>query len=174
MKRFAAFILLCCILFSLSACSNSNADGSAYPEDLITEDFKIPLGDTGAKVAIPAEMGFEAYESELNEFFGGGPSGEWRIIVNTEVTSDYTEYTFEEYANLYAQSNGAEGVTQDAAGNYCFTYINESSEGNVYKFYSLVLEGIEKYYHISFYCFEDAWDYYCEQFVEWATTIEVE
>lgn len=75
MKSLAAIILVFCMLFALSACGNNNstADGSAYPEDLITEDFKIPLGDTGAKVAIPAEMGFETYESELNEFFRRWP-----------------------------------------------------------------------------------------------------
>lgn len=119
-KRLTAIILAFCILFALSACSgnNSAADGSAYPEDLITEDFKTPLGDTGAKVAIPAEMGFETYESELNEFSGGSPNGEWRIVVNTDPKSDYPEYTLEVYADLLAQSNGAV-IEQDGHGN-CF------------------------------------------------------
>ena len=176
MKRIAAIILVYCLLFALAACGNNNstADGSAYPEDLITEDFKIPLGDTGAKVAIPAEIGFEACESELNEFFGGGPGGDWRIIVNTELKSDFAEYTIEEYANLYAQSNGAEGATQDTDGNYYFTYTNETDANEVYKFHSIVKEGAEKYYHISFYCFEEFWDVFGNQFADWATTVEVE
>ena len=174
MKRLAAIILVFCILFALSACgSNDSADGSAYSEDLITEDFKIPLGNTGAKVAIPAEMGFEAYESELNDFYGGGPGGDWRIIVNTELKSDYADCTLADYALLSAQANGGE-ASQDANGNYFFTYVNKVSEEDVYKFHTAVREGSEKYYRVSFYCFNEYWDTFSTQFAEWAKTIEVE
>lgn len=173
-KRLTAIILAFCILFALSACSgnNSAADGSAYPEDLITEDFKIPLGNTGAKVAIPAEMGFETYESELNEFSGGGPNGEWRIVVNTEPRSDYPDYTLEVYADLLAQSNGAV-IEQDGNGNYFFTHTNDSNPDKVYKLHTSVREGTDFFYQISFYCFDTTWDNYKEKFAEWATTIEV-
>ena len=152
-KRLTAIILAFCILFALSACSgnNSAADGSAYPEDLITEDFKIPLGNTGAKVAIPAEMGFETYESELNEFSGGGPNGEWRIVVNTELKSDYPDYTLEVYADLLAQSNGAVSE-QDGRGNCFFTQTNDSNPDEGYKLHTSGHEG--------------TWDNYQEKFAE--------
>ena len=175
MKRIAAIILVYCMLFALAACgkNNSTADGSAYPEDLITEDFKYPLGDTGAKVAIPAELGFEAYESELNDFYGGGPGGDWRIIVNTELKSDLADCTLADYASLTAQANEGE-VGQDANGNYFFTYVNKISDEETYKFYTAVREGSEKYYRVSFYCFDEYWETFGDRFAEWAMTIEVE
>ena len=163
--------MLCCILFSLSACGHSTiVNGS--PEDRITEDFKIPLGDTGAKVAIPAEMGFETYESELNEFSGGSPNGEWRVVVNTQSKSDYSEYTLEVYADLLAQSNGA-AIEQDSNGNYFFTHTNDSNPSEVYRIHTSVREGADRFYQISFYCFDTTWDNYNDKFAEWAATIEV-
>ena len=173
MKQLTAMMLSIVMIFVLTACGSARISGEAYPEDIITEDFKIPLGDTGAKIAIPAEVGFESYDSELNDFYGGGPSGEWRIIVNTEPKSDYPDCTLADYAALSAQAN--EGtLAQDAQGNYYFTYTNQHSAEDVYTFYTSVREDAEKYYRIALYCFSDAWDVYCEQFAEWAATIEVE
>ncbi|MCF2651664.1 hypothetical protein [Anaeromassilibacillus senegalensis] len=175
MKRLTAMILALCMLFALSACGNNNstADGSAYPEDLITEDFKYPLGDTGAKVAIPAELGFEAYESELNDFYGGGPGGDWRIVVNTEPKSDYPDYTLAVYADLSAQANGS-AIEQDANGNYYYTYINDSDPDKIYRFHTSVREGTDMFYRVSFYCFDEYWESFGDRFTEWAMTIEVE
>ena len=175
MKKLTVIILLFCMFFALSACNNNNStiDEDTYQEDLVTDGFAIPLGDTGAKVAIPAEMGFETFESKQNEFFGGGPNSEWAIIANTEAKSDYSDYSFTEYVSLTAQAN--EGtVKQDSNGNYYFTYIKEGSDAKVYKFYTAVREGVNKYYRIAFYCFDDKWDYYSGKFEEWAMTIEVE
>jgi hypothetical protein len=174
MKKIPALILVLCMFLVLTACGSSNVDELSIPEeDIVTEGFLIPLGDTGAKVAIPAEMGFERYESELNEFYGGGPNGEWRIIANTELKSDYTDCTLADYCALSAKANGGE-AGQDADGNHYFTYTNEVSADEVYRSYTAVREGAEKYYRISFYCFSNLWDNYDEKFSEWATTIEVE
>ncbi len=176
MKKLLTLILAFCIVFALTACSNSNApmDEELFSDtDVISEDFKIPLGDTGAKVSIPAEMGFEAYETKLNDFYGGGPNGEWRIIVNTDLKSDYAEYTLEEYSALNAKANNGEAA-QDADGNHYFVYINKVSTEEIYQFYTAVREGEENYYRVAFYCFRDLWDNYSEKFAQWATTIEVE
>jgi len=176
MKKLTAIILVFCMIFVVTSCGNSNTIVDETPsteQDMGSEDFAIPLGETGAKVVIPAEMGFERYESELNEFYGGGPSGEWRIIVNTELKSDYTNCTLADYAELSAQANEGESA-QDADGNYYFIYVNEVSDDEIYKFYTAVREGAEKYYRIAFYCFDNTWDHYGEKFAEWATTIEVE
>ena len=174
MKRLFAIILALCIAFALSACgSSAPEDDVVYQEDLITEDFAIPLGDTGAKIVLPAELGFESYESEINEFFGGNPGGTWAIIVNTELKSDYPDNTLADYASLCAEANEGE-VGLDAEGNYYFIYRNEAGDGDYYKMYTSVREGAEKYYRVSLYCFEDNWDQYKDQFAQWAATIEVE
>lgn len=176
MKKFIALILVFGMLFALTACGggNNTEENTSSPEqDEITEDFAIPLGDTGVKVAIPAEMGFERYESELNDFYGGGANGEWRIIVNAEPKSDYADCTLADYASLSAKANNGESA-QDADGNYYFTYTNAVSPGEVYKFYTAVREGEDKYYRVAFYCFSEFWDNYSGKFSEWATTIVVE
>ena len=172
MKKLFAIFFALCMLFALTACGSSAAD-EAVPPETVEEDFAIPLGDTGAKVAIPGEMGFETYESELNDFYGGGPSGEWRVIVNTDPKSDFADYTLEDYATLAAQSNDGE-LAQDADGNYYFIYINEVSPEEIYKNYTTVREGEQDLYRVCFYCFEDLWEYYGESFADWATTVEVE
>ena len=50
------------MLFALTACGNIGGQND--------EDVVITLGDTGATVVIPANMGFEAQESEQNDFYG--------------------------------------------------------------------------------------------------------
>ena len=174
MKRLFLLALTFCMIFVLAACGSGNAPVNEAPDDVMAEDFKIPLGDTGAKIDIPPEMGFETYESEFNEFYGGGPNGEWKIIVNTDLKSDLTDCTLAEYANLTAQANGAEGAAQDADGNYYFIYRNEADSDKVYKCYTAVREDAEKYYRVTLYCFDDLWDIYSDRFAEWATTVEVE
>lgn len=106
-------------------------------------------------------------------FFGGGPGGDWRIIVNTESKSDFPDCTLADYASLTAQANEGE-VGQDADGNYFFTYVNIISDEETYKFYTAVREGSEKYYRVSFYCFDEYWETFGDRFAEWAMTIEVE
>lgn len=176
MKKFTAIILVFGMIFALTACGNSNTttDKTSSPEqDEISEDFAIPLGDTGVKVAIPAEMGFEMYESERNDYYGGGPNGEWRIIVNAEPKSDYADCTLADYAGLSAKANNGE-VAQDADGNYYFTYTNAVSPAESYTFYTAVRENEDKYYRVAFYCFSELWDVYSPMFSEWATTIVIE
>lgn len=175
MKRLVVVILTFGLLFALAACDNSDSSkyDDMYLEDQITEDFAIPLGETGAKVVIPAEMGFERYESQLNDFFGGGPSGEWAIIANTEPKSDFPDCTLADYASLVAQANEGE-VAQDADGNYYYIHVQEVEGDEFYKYYSAIREGKDKYYRISFYCFEKNWEHYGEKFAEWAATIVVE
>ena len=176
MKKIIALILAFGMLFTMTACGSGNdvEDNSLSQEkDNVPEDFAIPLGDTGVKVAIPAEMGFERYESELNDFYGGGPNGEWRIIVNAELKSDYADCTLADYASLSAKANNGE-VAQDADGNYYFTYTNAVSPSEVYAFYTAVRESGDKYYRVAFYCFSEFWDIYSEKFSDWATTIVIE
>lgn len=182
MKRLSTLLLVFCMLFALTACSNDNTgatfttdttgEENASQEEQRTEDLAIPLGDTGATVVIPDEMEFEAYESVQNDFFGGGSSGDWCIIANTEPKSDYPDSTLADYAGLSAEANDGI-VAQDANGDYYFTYVNEV-DGDVYKLYTAVREGANEYYRISFYCFDDTWEYYSDKFAEWAATIEVE
>ncbi len=171
MRKLTAIIMVLCMLFALTACGSG--DVIADDTTSIEEDFAIPLGSSGAKVVIPPEMGFETYESEFNDFYGGGPNGEWRIIVNTEPKSDFPDCTLADYSYLCAQANNGE-LLQDADGNYYFIYTNEVSAEESYKFYTAVREGSENYYRVAFYCFTNLWDYYSAQFADWAATIEVE
>ena len=175
LKKTLAMVCIFCMLIALTACSGSQPTAPEAPvyEETAPEDFAIPLGDTGIKVVIPSDGGFETYESELNDFLGGNPGGTWRVIVNTEPKSDYPDCTLADYVALSAQVNEGE-VGQDADGNYYFTYTNETDANEVYKFHSIVKEGAEKYYHISFYCFEEFWDVFGNQFADWATTVEVD
>lgn len=168
MKKILSVMLAFCMLFVFTACGNSPAmDESDTPEDIA-----IPLGDTGATVVIPAEMGFETYQSEINDFYGGGPNGEWRIIANTDLKADYEGYTFAEFVENTALANNGTAA-QDDNGNYYFTYENSGNDGQKYKFYTAVREGETEYYRVSFYCFANLWDYYSVKFADWAATIEV-
>ena len=171
MKKLIAIILALGMLFALSACGNGelSTDDEVYQEDLIA----IPLGDTGVKIVLPAEQGFEGYESEINDFYGGNPGGTWRVIVNSELKSDYPDATLADYASWCAEANEGE-VGQDAEGNYYFAYSKDMGEGVVYKFYTAVREGAEEYYRVAFYTTEEFWDQYKDQFVAWTATIEVE
>lgn len=172
MKRLSALLLVFCMLFALTACSNDNTgDENVSQGEQHTEDLAISLGDTGATVVIPDAIAFEEYESVQNDFFGGD-SGDWCVIANTEPKSDYPDSTLADYAGLSADANNGI-VAQDANGDYYFTYVNEV-DGDVYKFYTAVREGANEYYRISFYCFDDTWEYYSDKFAEWAATIEVE
>ena len=182
MKRLTTLFLVFCVLFALTACANDNTgttnadttdDGNVSQEDVNTEDLAIPLGDTGATVVIPAEMGFEAHESEINDFYGLGANKEWAIIANVESKSDYPDCTLADYASLSAQAN--EGtVGQDLDGNYYFTYVRDMGDGEIYKYYTAMRETDTEYIRVAFYCFEDAWDAYGSQFGDWSTTIEFE
>lgn len=155
-------ICLCVFLLAgvLTACG-----GESKPEETMPTELAYDLGETGVKITLPTELGFEQRESELNEYFGVGASGEWSIIVNSD---DKGGYTLDEYAELTAEANDAKRAIKDADGNYYFTYSNEG-----YWFYTAVREGAEKYYRIAFYCFGDVKDQFSDNFKLWAATIEV-
>ena len=146
-------------------------NGNESQEDANDEDIAIPLGDTGATVVIPADMGFEAQESELNDFYGLGANQEWAIIANVEPKSDYPDSTIADYTSASAQANEAT-VGQDSDGNYYFTYVKDMGDGDIYKYYTAVRENETNYIRVAFYCFNDAWDTYGSQFSDWSTTIE--
>ena len=169
MKRLTTLFLVLCMLFTVTACGNI---GGENVEDV--EDVVITLGDTGATVLIPGEMGFEVQESEMNDFYGLGANEEWAIIANADLKSDYPEYTLAEYASASVQANKGSTPAKDDNGNYHFTYINDLGDGDVYKYYTTVLESETEYVRVSFYCLESTWDTYRPQFKEWAKTIEVE
>lgn len=153
--------------------ADTTGHGDGSQEDANTEDIAIPLGDTGATIVIPAEMGFEAQESEMNDFYGLGARQEWAIIANVELKSDYPDTTIADYASLCAESN--EGtVGQDLDGNYYFTYVRDMGDGDIYKYYTTVRENETEYIRVACYCFEDTWDIYGSQFSDWSTTIEFE
>ncbi|MDE8727875.1 hypothetical protein PZH36_12270 [Ruminococcus bromii] len=76
MKRLTTLFLALCMLFALTACGNIGGQND--------EDVVITLGDTGATVVIPGNMGFEAQESEQNDFYGLSANQEWAIIANVE------------------------------------------------------------------------------------------
>ena len=152
--------------------NDDNADnGNVSQEDVNAEDFAIPLGDTGATIVIPADMGFEAQESEINDFYGLGANQEWAIIANVEPKSDYPDSTIADYTSASAQANEAT-VGQDSDGNYYFTYVKDMGDGDIYKYYTAVRENETNYICVAFYCFNDAWDTYGSQFSDWSTTIE--
>lgn len=161
MKRLTTLLLALCMLFALTACGNIGGQND--------EDVVITLGDTGATVVIPSNMGFEAQESEQNDFYGLGSNQEWAIIANVHLKSDYADYTFAEYVSATAEANKGSTPGKDLNGNYSFTYINDLGD----KCYSTVIENESEYIHVTFYCSEDAWDTYRPQFKEWAETIAV-
>lgn len=163
MKRLTTLFLALCMLFVLTACGNTGEQND--------ENVVITLGDTGATVVIPSNMGFEAEESELSDFFGHDANQEWAIIANVEPKSDYPDLTFADYASLTAQVNEAT-VGQDDNGNYYFTYAKYMGDGDTYKFYTAVRENETNYIRVAFYCFDDDWDTYGSQFIEWSKTIE--
>ena len=182
MKRLTTLFLALCMLFALAACSNDNTgttnadttcNGNVSQEDTNNEDIAIPLGDTGATIVIPADMGFEAQESEINDFYGLGANQEWAIIANVEPKSDYPDYTIADYASASAQANEAT-VGQDVEGSYYFTYVKDMGDGDYYKYYTAVRENDTAYIRVAFYCFNDAWGTYSSQFSDWSTTIEFE
>lgn len=180
MKKLTTLFLALCMLFALTACGNDNTgttnagatdDRNVSQEDANIEDIAIPLGDTGATIVIPAEMGFEAQESEINDFYGLGANQEWAIIANVEPKSDYPDSTIADYTSASAQANEAT-VGQDSDGNYYFTYVKDMGDGDIYKYYTAVRENETNYIRVAFYCFNDAWDTYGSQFSDWSTTIE--
>ncbi len=163
MKRLTTLFLALCMLFALTACGNIGGQND--------EDVVITLGDTGATVVIPANMGFEAQESEQNDFYGLSANQEWAIIANVEPKSDYPDSTIADYTSASAQANEAT-VGQDLDGNYYFTYVKDMGDGDIYKYYTAVRENETEYIRVAFYCSEDAWDTYRDQFLNWSTTIE--
>ena len=175
MKKTLAVACIFCMLVALTACSGSQPTALEAPvyEETASEDFAIPLVDTSIKIVIPSDGGFETYESELNDFSGGNPGGTWRVIVNAEPKSDYPDCTLADYTALSAQVNEGE-VGQDTDGNYYFTYTNEYSAEEIYKFYTAVRESEDQYIRIAFYCFDSNWEELGQQFADWAKTIEVE
>lgn len=165
MKRLTTLFLVLCMLFAFTACGNIGGQSD--------EDMVIDLGDTGATVVIPAKMGFEVQESEMNDFYGLGANKEWAIIANVDLKSDYPDYTLAEYASLTAQANKGSTPGQDLNGNYYFTYVRDMGDNDVYKYYTAIRESDTGYIRVSFYCFEDAWDTYRPQFKDWAETIKI-
>ena len=163
MKRLTTLFLALFMLFVLTACGNTGEQND--------EDVVITLGDTGATVVIPSNMGFEAEESELSDFFGHDANQEWAIIANVEPKSDYPDSTIADYASASAQANEAT-VGQDDNGNYYFTYAKDMGDGDIYKYYTAVRENETNYIRVAFYCFDDDWDTYGSQFIEWSKTIE--
>lgn len=165
MKKLACVLLAMCLICGiLSACGGGA--GAGGKDETEPKEIVVDFGETGAKITLPGELGFEQMTSELNEYFGVGANGEWSIIVNTDEKGDYT---LEEYAELTAEANEATRAIKDPDGNYYFTYKNEG-----YHFYTAVREGAQKYYRIAFYCFGDVWSDYADSFAQWASTIEVE
>lgn len=161
MKKWISVCLCICLLAGvLTACGKEAKKDETAPMEILGE-----LGETGVKITLPVDVGFEQRESELNEYFGIGANGEWSIIVNSD---EKNGYELEEYAKLTAEANGSLKAVVDPDGNYYFVY---SSDG--YWFYTAVREGAEKYYRIAFYCFGDVRSQYDPLFREWAKTIEV-
>ena len=176
MKTVFSVILVFCILVGLTACGGSEPvanNPTVLEQEALSENLVIPLGDTGVTVEIPGDAGFERFESELNDFFGGSPGGVWLVIANVEPKSDYPDCTLADYVALSALANEAE-FGQDSDGNYFFTYTKEHSASEIYKFYTAVRENDEQYYRIAFYCLDLFWEDYGQQFAAWAKTIEVE
>ena len=163
MKRLTTLFLALCMLFALTACGNIGGQND--------EDVVITLGDTGATVVIPANMGFEAQESEQNDFYGLSANQEWAIIANVEPKSDYPNSTIADYVSLYAQEYDGT-VRQDLSDNYYFTYNYDMGEDGVYCYFTAVRENDSEFIRVAFYCREESWDTYRDQFLNWSTTIE--
>ena len=161
MKKWICICLSVCLLAgALTACGKGAKQDETTPAEMTGA-----LGETGVKLTLPTDVILEQRESELNEYFGIGSTGDWSVIVNSDAKGGYT---LKEYANQTAEVNGALKAVKDTDGNYYFSY---SSDG--YWFYTAVREGAEKYYRVAFYCFSDVSNVYSEQFEQWAKTIEV-
>ena len=127
----------------------------------------VSLGDTGITVELPSEYKFKEKTSKINDYFGQAFSGEWSIIVNHEEKDDFAG--LDEYAQASAKANNAGKAKLASDGNYYFEYKNGE-----YHFYTAVRQNNKYYYRIAFYCFEEDWLKYKDNFEKWATTIKLE
>ena len=165
MKRLITLFLVLCMVLTLSACGNKG--------EQIDEDVAVALGDIGVTVTLPADVKFEVKESQLNDFSAFGENGEWAIIANVDLKSDYSEYTFDEYVSATSESNKGTLPRKDLSGNLYFIYSRDMGDGDIYKYHTVVLENETEYIRVAFYCFENAWDTYRPQFKAWGETLEL-
>lgn len=138
---------------------------SGYTETTATPDQTYNF-DVGFSVTMAP--GFAEQKSELNEFYGIGDEGAFAIICNTEPVADYE--SVEEYANLLAEANMTQALT-DAAGNYYVSYVNAE---NNYHYYTVIRQGAENFYRVSFYTHKDNFSTYEAKFAQWANTVTVQ
>ena len=132
-----------------------------------TKNSMISLGETGISLKLPSKYGLKARTSKINDYFGESTNREWAIIVNHEEKDIYAD--IDEYAQTSAVANKAGKAKIESDGNYYFEYKNGE-----YHFYTAVRQNEKYYYRIAFYCYEEEWSEYQDDFEEMATTIRLE
>ena len=155
--------------FIKDAIEDANREPYDY-ESSYTETTAVPdqtyTFDVGFSVTM--QPGFVEQTSELNDFYGFGDEGGFAIICNTEPVADYE--SIEEYANLLAEANMTQALT-DADGNY---YVNYTNAENGYRYYTVIRQGAENFYRVSFYTHDESFASYEENFLKWAKTVTVQ
>lgn len=146
-------------------------DDSTYePETTASQPTaQIRSFDIGFSVTmIPA---LTEQESQNNDFFAIGESGDFAVNCNKFLISEYANYeNLEAFAKGMAEANGT--ILQTASdGSFFYIFSNDVQN---YRFYTTVKQGTEHYYTVSFYCDASDWITYKGDFVQWAQTVTVQ
>ena len=83
-----------------------------------------------------------------------------------------TDMSLVEYAELLMELYGHEGDIYELEGLIFFEY-EATITGTDFSYFATVFRGDDAYWMVQFACLSDDYDELCEEFVEWALTVEV-
>lgn len=126
----------------------------------------MSLGNTGITIKLPSGYEFKERTSKKNDYYGQTLSGECSIIVNHEEKEEFA--SLDEYVQTIAKANNVIEIKIASDDNYYFEYKNGE-----YYFYITVRQNDNYYYRITFYCSEEDWSKYKEDFAQWSITIKL-
>ncbi|MBQ7294606.1 MAG: hypothetical protein IJW86_00265 [Clostridia bacterium] len=98
------------------------------------------------------------------------------ILINKddkEFFEDFDSYTLEEYGNDIIENSEYDVELQKENGLTYFEYVyNDEESGDVYSYFVPVYKSDDAFWLFQFSSFEEDYETYREQFVEWAKTVE--
>ncbi len=98
------------------------------------------------------------------------------ILINKddkEFFEDFDSYTLEEYGNDIIENSEYDVELQKENGLTYFEYVyNDEESGDVYSYFVPVYKTDDAFWLFQFSSFEEDYETYREQFVEWAMTVE--